>query len=69
MPVLWIRLFDSGLECKASWYMLQGYEEDLSIFLEEADTFLLADKPRKKRRHLKNEYAARSHLPTCCTLM
>ncbi len=35
--------------------MLQGYEEDLSIFLEEADTFLLSDKPRKKRRHAKNE--------------
>jgi hypothetical protein len=35
--------------------LVQGYEEDLSLFLEEADTFLLSDKPRKKRRHLKTE--------------
>ena len=36
----------------------QGCEEDLSLFLEEADHFLLSEKPRKKRRHLKNECAA-----------
>lgn len=36
---------------------VKGCEEDLSLFLEEADHFLLSEKPRKKRRHLKNEEA------------
>lgn len=37
------------------WVPLQGCEEDLSLFLEEADQFLLSERPRKKRRHFKPE--------------
>ena len=41
--------------CQRAPVLRQGCEEDLSLFLEEADHFLLSEKPRKKRRHLKNE--------------
>lgn len=52
--------------CQCAPVLRQGCEEDLSLFLEEADHFLLSEKPRKKRRHLKNECAATALLLPCC---